>query len=264
MNKNFLQRITLTTGLLLVAAGALAANQAPSPHRKVDTSGVGNCVFSNETLPFQKDSSYKLKTQFSVPEPVYARCYFPKQIQDYKSLGSVYNSIRDDNRYGAELIHQTASNGFTMDQVNQGLNAAENGDQQAFDLAGTASSDFGYRDRAMAEREGAKEFNEKKNRFILALPKLAKYLSLADKKYPYTINLCVRTFVTISNQIEEESKYDSSTKKTIITKKPIYKTQTIAKGCFDYTIKKPEDVNWEPAAPLVPEEAKSLLKMFGI
>lgn len=88
----------LSVGLL----GTVALVQS-SPHRKVDDQGIGNCVFSNQVLGYQKDSAYALKNSFQAPESVYARCYFAKTLGEYQTWGKVDSDLRSKRHYRAEL-----------------------------------------------------------------------------------------------------------------------------------------------------------------
>lgn len=49
-------------------------------YKKIHEENYSNSVFSTETIELGKEDNYELKTDFTKPEPVYARCYFPEPV----------------------------------------------------------------------------------------------------------------------------------------------------------------------------------------
>lgn len=49
-------------------------------YRIIDKDGYGNFIFASQPIEFGKEDNYKLKTEFTKPEEIYARSYFPSKI----------------------------------------------------------------------------------------------------------------------------------------------------------------------------------------
>ena len=49
-------------------------------YRKVHTDGYGNCLFASEAINPGQESALKIRNEFTRPEQVYARCYFPEPV----------------------------------------------------------------------------------------------------------------------------------------------------------------------------------------
>lgn len=80
---------------LFIALGlSLPATTIASPHKKIDGSGVGNCVFSKAPLSKGGDADYKLETSFKPGDPVHVRCYFGKSVGEFSRDGKLKNSLR--------------------------------------------------------------------------------------------------------------------------------------------------------------------------
>lgn len=269
MPKWTLSLLTLTLGL----AAATASQAAPaSKYRQVDAQGVGNCLFSAQPLPFQQEAGYQPKTSFNAPEGVHARCYFPKPLSDYRSMGAVYNSLRDKNEYYAafHLIPNDISS-FKIDGRIFAPGPLSQGEQQAFEIDGSAHSDFGFYNDGDADKNGATVYIKDAERYAFDIGRFTKLESLHAGKYPYTSKYCLDVYVLVADQISEESKYDDFSKKTIVTRKPVLRTQYIARSCMDYTLKQAADVNWEPTKSVadyrpdkvMQDQARNLIKGLG-
>jgi hypothetical protein len=272
MKSTFFTRLGLASGMLLIAAAAQAAVD-PSPHRKVDAQGVGNCVFSTNELSRGEDSSYKLTNSFKAPQSVHARCYFPKTLDNYSSAGKFANSMRDTHEYWTSLMIQRPD-GLTV--IDRGLYDFDGTwDQQRFDIDGTAeNADFGLKG-SEAERYGASVKSTDTSEMSLNLPNYVKALAVAANKFPYTAKFCMDVYTDIADSVHEESKYDDFSKKWITKQVPQTKSYIISRGCFDYTINSASDVSWTPGktsnagtpaevAEQTPEDqAKDLLKGLG-
>jgi len=281
----------LVTGLL----GSVALAQS-SPHRKVDDQGIGNCVFSNQVLGYQKDSSYALKNSFQAPESVYARCYFAKTLGEYQAWGKVESDLRSQGNYRAELYRYP---GGTQTRNNLKGGAAANGahlataaeykmqktsaDQQRFDITGAADGDL-VMAAEIAGRYGAlTKVQGEGNHYIFHLPNYVKAMAETAQTYPYHSTFCLRVYLSIADQAKIEEKYDDYAKKYVKVQKPLYEQRTIAHGCFEYALHSAAQVSWTPSAldkaqaipgvPSVPgvpalpggvdEAAKDLLKGLG-
>lgn len=69
--------------LLLTAVPCRAETWRPMDRdglRKKSLLGYCNCVFSTQDIPKGREKDVPLKDEFTAPEPVYARCYFPEKI----------------------------------------------------------------------------------------------------------------------------------------------------------------------------------------
>lgn len=255
MKRKTAAQMALMATLILSATAAGAAISQPSPHRKVDAQGIGNCVFGASELSYQKDSSYQLLTQFTAPQTVHVRCYFPKTLQEYTSNGSVYNSLRDRDLYWASI-------GFKGEQGTVRLTASTYGmtnpasDQQRFDIDGTAeNTDFGL--RSFADSYGATAFRQKTTDYAMNVGNYVKAMAHSAKKYPFTASFCVDVYTKIADKSQQETKYDEYGKKWVTRDVPIEKDFLMARGCFDYTINSPGDVSWSPEADKKPANNSS-------
>ena len=238
--------LTTTFALTLLAGTGFATIKVASPHRKVDSQGIGNCVFSTSELGFQKDGSYKLTTQFTAPQEVHSRCYFPKMTKEYESLGKVYNSLRDKrekyasfNVKGSHGLFQIDSMKFTYDDDNADW------DQQRFDITGTADSDFMLYDRDATRFGGVvKNAASTAGGLSLDLGNYVKAMAESDGKYPYTAKFCMDVNISVADDTKTVEKWDSNHQNREWVKVPVYKTHALAQSCFDYTIKAASDVSW--------------------
>ena len=241
-----LVRLALTAGMTLIATQTMAAIQSASPHRKVDSQGIGNCVFSRSELGFQKDGSYQLTTKFTAPQAVHARCYFPKMTKEYESLGKVYNSLRDKrekyasfNVKGSHGLFQIDSMKFTYDANNADW------DQQRFDITGAAESDFMLYDRDATRFGGVvKNAASTAGGLSLDLGNYVKSMAESDGKYPYTAKFCMDVNISVADDTKTVEKWDSNHQNREWVKVPVYKTHALAQSCFDYTINAANDVSW--------------------
>lgn len=95
---------------LLAACAALAAVWAAPTHAGLHDPGSiyrkvrgteGNCIFSASALPYDKEAEYKgLSDHFTTSNRVTAgRCYFPQQVKDYLSKGTIWSQLRDEGTY---------------------------------------------------------------------------------------------------------------------------------------------------------------------
>lgn len=267
MKHMFASKISLSLGIfcLSASASAWAALTHPSPHRKVDVEGVGNCVFSAARLADQQDKSYQLTQTLAAPQSVYARCYFAKAIHEYKSQGKDYNSLRDKNQYWAALSLKSDNGSMTRLTASPYIFSQATTDQQAFVIDGTAeNTDFGL--RSYPAKFGAKNYRKKAEDYAVHMPNYVKSLAHAAKKYPYTAHFCIDVYAKVADQSQQETKYDDLSKKWVTKNIPLEKDFVIAKGCFDYTISSAEAVNWNPDITNpdnMLDQTRDLLKGFG-
>jgi hypothetical protein len=258
-------KIGLSSGILCISASAWAAITHPSPHRKVDVQGVGNCVFSTAKLADQQDSAYALTGTFTAPQSVHARCYFAKAIHEYKSQGKDYNSIRDKNMYWASISVKSDNGSMTrLTGSTYPMNQPES-DQHAFTVDGTAeNTDFGL--RSYPAKFGAKNYRKKTDDYAIDMANYVKAMAHSAKKYPYTANFCIDVYAKVADQSQQETKYDELGQKWVAKNIPLEKDFVIAKGCFDYTIKSADAVSWSPDSTSpdnVLDQTRDLLKGFG-
>lgn len=207
----------MSVTLLLLATGNAAEINA-SPHRKVEN-GIGNCVFSRKELPFKKDATFAgLTTQFEGPGPVYARCYYPKTVGEYRNEGKLRSQIRGDamNKPSINRRLQFATPVWyyqhTVDAGPKNLHR----DQAYLWLTPSGQCDMRKKPRTgecvnieaevrkMAEKEGA--------------------------SLPFTTQVCMHIdFDVVNEKIPNpDNVLEQIDKKQFVT---------IAKGCFDYTVK---------------------------
>lgn len=265
MKRSLFAQLGVGFGILSLSASAWAAITFPSPHRKVDVQGVGNCVFSSAKLTDQQDSTYQLTSTFMAPQPVHARCYFAKAIHEYKSQGKDFNSLRDKNLYAAALSVKSENGSMTrLTSATYPMNQPE-ADQQAFTIDGTAeNTDFGL--RSYPAKVGAKNYRKKTDDYAINIANYVKSMAHAAKKYPYTATFCIDVHAKVADQSQQETKYDELGQKWVTKNIPLEKDFAIAKGCFDYTINTAEAVSWSPDSTSpdnVLDQTRDLLKGFG-
>jgi hypothetical protein len=205
----------------LAAGSAWATLTTPdAKFRALKPDGTGNCIFSDGSLPYQQEDGYSVKTAFTDPEVIKeTRCYFPQQVQEYRSVGAFFNSLRDEyGRYNANFIVADAQGVPQWEAVAQLRMDADSAawDQQRFildpsDSRCSASDDNGCLQpaavlRALAQKQGA--------------------------ALPYTGKVCVFVFFNWSDQFEK--RWDGTRE----VKDPVsIQATNIASGCAEYTVK---------------------------
>lgn len=271
--------VSLGLGLAFSASSALASITVPSPHRKIDSKGIGNCVFSTKTLDFKKDGSFSLTNKFTAPQEVHVRCYFPQTLKEYIPIGKIYNSIKERDKYYASLSVKSSDGGYFVisNPTYTYDDEVKDRDQQRYDIDGTADgTDFGMTERD-AERFGATE--KRSNGYsAVNMGNYVKAMAESAGKYPYTANFCVDTYVSMSDINKTVEKVNKSTNQREWVQEPVIKDHLMARGCFDYTINSASDVSWsskdkssstsESSSTTTPENAavdaaKDLIKGFG-
>ena len=85
--------LAATLVVILAIPAQAELTQKDSKHRDIQD-GIGNCIFSSQPLPFDKEDRYEVETSFQTGDKVYARCYYPSRIGDKKSEGKLKNSLR--------------------------------------------------------------------------------------------------------------------------------------------------------------------------
>ena len=65
-----------------VAAGGMLFGKSL---KKVDNKGIANIVFASSAIEKGKESSAQLKTSFTSGDKIFARCYFPKAVGNFKN-----------------------------------------------------------------------------------------------------------------------------------------------------------------------------------
>jgi hypothetical protein len=242
MRIRLLTHFTLVTSTVLIATGALATITSPSPHRKV-VDGIGNCVFSTEELLYQKDSSYQLTTEFTAPQAVHARCYYPKTLQEYKTMGKTHNSLRASSYFGSFGL----KNESTSLSTNKYTVKKETSDQQRFDIDGTGeNTDFGINNKITADKFGATQLRKatQNTEYAIDMGKYVKAMAEMAGKYPFTATFCIKNYIEYADESKVFKHFNEKTKtwsESLPTQ--VIKIAPLAEGCFDYTIKNASDVN---------------------
>ncbi len=214
------------TGLL---AGHASADLATpnSTLRKVE-GDTGNCIFSKDMLPFDKEDTYTgVAESFETGDnPREIRCYYPRKLTEYRAVGAFYNQIRDENTY---------NNYFTIESMDSKVIQYE----QLGDYHPDAKSDqwdqmripiwmdggrCGIKDRSELGRDGCIDI-DKQVRALAAKQKAA---------LPYAAKVCVSMQFKYSDHYEE--KYDSFSD-TIKKQRTKVIAQRFASGCITYTAK---------------------------
>ena len=49
-------------------------------YRKIHVDGYGNCLFASAEISSTGESDLEIRTDFTKPDQVYARCYFPEEV----------------------------------------------------------------------------------------------------------------------------------------------------------------------------------------
>lgn len=187
-----------------------------STHRKV-TDGVGNCIFSAEGLPFGKEEVYKPETSFSTSHPILEwRCYFPKQVKEYREVGAFYNQLRDEGQYTTYLSIEVPDGGRTF-----------------FEAMGTITPDSDSyewdQQRTIASGKGC----YKRDGECIDLDKQVRALAKEEKAaLPYTAEVCFSHSFKWTDAYEEAWDDFSQTWKKTRTK---VESQKMAVGCVSWT-----------------------------
>ncbi len=224
-------RVTIVTSLavLFSASTVLATLVTPeSVFRKVDGFGVGNCVFSSTPMPFMKESTYDVKTEFnSSDKPVEIRCYFGQKVGEHTAKGAFYNSLRDENEYFNYLTIEEPDGGDTFyerlgvyhpsgksidwDQMRMGIqpNGPINCNWDADDKLGTdGCMDIDKQVTALAAKKGA--------------------------SLPYTAEVCISMYYKWTNDYEEVwDDFRNSWKRQRTRVSPQYMA---GPNCINYTV----------------------------
>lgn len=223
--------IALSVTVVALLAGASSAKiVGKSKYRKVKR-GVGNCIFSGQELPFERDRSYKdIRAKFKTGDVVHARCYWPTQLKDYVSKGKRTNLLREKRAaYRTSLdvrsIKKPKKKGETPMELDRliapsRLEGSEVWDQREYSFD--------------PQNAGKCSFKSHMGVGCLDLDKAVDLLSKMDAtpERPYTAEVCVRTYIEYSD--ETAMVVDKETGKKVEGEKTI--TEELSKGCFKYTI----------------------------
>lgn len=239
---------TLSIAMPVVLATVLTASAVdaqinnPSSHRQVDENGVGNCVFSTGELPYRNESApgYRaIKTDFTEGEDVHVRCYWPRTASRYSSVGRLWNSIRDDNRYHSSLIwvrppelNADAPDFFinsVKTTVDEQFSAA---DQQRFDIVEASDCDFQIIDVPKQSEYGVTSPNN--------CISLAGFGRAVRPRYalndPRTFRFCVQQYVEAADTQTEVREWDRTLGQyRSATRRNEYR-HLMARGCFTYRL----------------------------
>ena len=188
----------------------------PSEHRVVEGE-TGNCVFSAEGLPFQKEATYKPATEFTTENPIAEwRCYYAKQVKEYSSKGAFYNQMREDYEFWTYLTIEVPGGGRTGFEALGTMGMSDgvaDWDQQRFIAMGdrcyTAEGsciDIDHQVRLLAREEGA--------------------------ELPYTAEVCFSASYKSTDHYEEQwDDFNSSWKKV----RTQVQTNRMAMSCVTHT-----------------------------
>ncbi|MCB9676254.1 MAG: hypothetical protein H6737_14120 [Alphaproteobacteria bacterium] len=203
--------------VLAIAGVASAGVTNESPHRKT-VDGIGNCVFSAKEMPFQKDDTFELATKFEGPSPVYARCYYPKTVGEYRGEGKLHSQLRGDARTGPEVnrrLQFAPPNWFYAHTV-KAPTSDDTRDQTYLWITPSGQCDI-----RKVPRTGA----------CIDLDAEVRQLAEQEKaSLPFTTKVCLHIdFDVVNEKIPNpENILEMIDRKQFVT---------IAKGCFDYTVK---------------------------
>ncbi|WP_209348259.1 hypothetical protein [Pontixanthobacter sp. CEM42] len=220
------------TALILAAAGAQA-----NTYRKVDSDGVGNCVFSDRVLNkgAEGDAAYRAsKVNFSEGEDVFVRCYFAKPLGEYARSGKIKNSLREGEYYAdLELRSPTRSSqgpdivgGMQFDYAPHEARL----NQQRFDIGSVTDCDFrlpAYDARVWGVGEDR-------------CPNLTQLTRAVGKKrnaaFPFTAKYCVSVMVQFADVVDERRELDGNTNTIRVQRSPRLMNHRLSESCFDYTV----------------------------
>ncbi|MEZ4267360.1 MAG: hypothetical protein R3F39_13350 [Myxococcota bacterium] len=202
-------------GLTLVAEAKIIA---PSKYRKV-VDGVGSCVFSTDEVPFKKEDSYKVQTEFSGDDEIHLRCYFAKQLVDYRDQGKISSQLRgmEGGNPSISTRLQFAPPRWQYRGNIKVTEAALDWDQMRADLV--RSGDCNYRKEP---KEGSPCIN--------IAEEVRNLVRDEGHSLPYTTEICVH----FEFDVVEEKIPNPKNVLEMIDKKSFV---TLAKGCFKYTLK---------------------------
>lgn len=185
--------------------------------------GIGNCIFSTMVLELGKEDTYKdVRSEFTAPEKVHVRCYFPKQLQDYEAKGKLSNSLRNGvyfDELTVESIKTTSGFKYEM-ETKYNEEKQKTWASGRFDLVLEADGcDWKY-------SPGYKE--------CVDIEKDVREIAKQDKQaLPYTARVCVQVYMTYAD--DKKAQWDEYSK-SWETKDVVYKTP-LAESCFKYTVK---------------------------
>lgn len=211
----------VSTAFVTLLAAPLSAQDGT---RTVSGPERGECIFSTEVMPknqFSHSAYKKVKTVFSASDPIAVRCFYEDGNQsNYRSLGSVANSMRDSGKYYAEFEwtnenSRSSFSDFRIKAVNHNYNGSW--DQQRYDLTSDyAECDFKLRGRDKskyrAKSDGCMDF--------------AGFIKSRNISNPGQQEFCVRIFMKFANSkqwrtIGNEQRLE-----------PVYVEKTMSRGCF--------------------------------
>lgn len=192
--------------------------------RSVSGPERGKCIFSTKVMPkndFSHSAYKKVKSLFSPGEPIAVRCFYENGEQsNYRSLGSVANSLRDSGKYYAELEwtnenSRSSFSDFRIKAVNHNYNGSW--DQQRYDLTSDyAECDFKLRGRDKskyrAKADGCMDF--------------AGFVQSRDISDPGQQEFCVRIFMKFANSKQWRTVGNEE------RLEPVYVEKTMSRGCF--------------------------------
>ncbi len=214
-------------GTLLLCRGASADLSTPNSTLRKVTNGVGNCIFSTASLPFEKESTYSgVKEAFTSPDRlVEVRCYQAKRTMDYASQGAVYNQIRDDN---------TWHNYVTVESISgKHLQYEQLGEYHPSDDSNTwdqmrmkvwnEQGKCNFKDRSDLGTDGC-----------LDVEKQVRALAAKDGgKLPYTGKVCVSLYFKWTDTYNEVLGADG---KVVSRERTRVEPQYMAQSCAQYTV----------------------------
>lgn len=215
---------TLGTGFAVTVALFSMPAVAQDGTRKVTGPEPGKCIFSTKVMPKDRfsDPAYsRVKTVFTLSDPIAVRCFYENGAQDnYKSLGSQANTMRDSGKYFAELewTNENARGSFSdfrIKAVNHNFRTGWT--QQRYDLTSDyAECDFKLRGQDQrkyrAKSDGCIDF--------------AGFIQSRGVGDPGQQEFCIRIFMRFANSkqwrsVGNEQRYE-----------PVYIEKTMARGCF--------------------------------
>jgi hypothetical protein len=241
-----LHRLFLATVVCaaLIAAGAAGAEKlTKSKYRKLKR-GVGNCVFSTQPLPFEKEDSYEVKKDFTSGDVVHARCYFGKQLQSFKKKGKLKNELRDENIYRARVDFEPADKKLKKklkraDKTKKKKASSEDAvapvsfPKAIKRLSADGSDEWDQRDYRLDPSHHrclfpALDGESKCLDFDRAVKAYAKQL---EQPLPFAAQVCMTTFVPYVDKTKKKGEAEAE---------DVVKEDVLAEDCFTWTAKASE------------------------
>ncbi len=145
--------------------------ESPDPPSEIDSytvihaEGYANCIFAVEPIELGREAEYTLKTVFTQPEPVYARCYLPGPVGE-TAPGDFWHEIWIDGKMRMRTSFTTAIDPswdqiqvwITEDEYKDQMDALDSGEHRV--ILWVMKNEF-HGERAVAGTNAAGEIEAK-------------------------------------------------------------------------------------------------------